>query len=448
MTNTTLQQWLLPAALLLLLIAGPAAAQDEEALFGGEEEMISEGGSEEQDHEEALLTSEEVQIGGNYSSRARSSLHWGIGGWPQLANPFSGIDNSLLLEARGSLFFDARPQEEFRVFGKVKSAYPYYRDPGPSPPDIPEIPDITVFELYADTHWNNRLFIRAGKQVAMWGVGRFYSPADFLSLSLIDPEEPEAEREGPLALKLTLPLGVNNLYLHLVAPPESAEAFAAGQADMGDLAYAPRAEVVLGSFELGLGGYWSAGEAPRAMATVTGALGLIDLFAEGVFSWGSDRSYVDPSGTIYRRREEPILSATAGLQLIDEATDLSLAAQYYYNGEGYAGIDSVAHRQALLAAASSGTIAASDLQYTGRHYAALNLGWSGAADGDLSLGALWQANLADRSGVLAPQISWRVLERLSISGGARIHYGPEYGEFSYGTLPLVLALECSLSGSF
>jgi hypothetical protein len=431
--------------------------------------MISEGGSGQQDHEEELLTAEQVQIGGTYDATLNTSLHWGEGGWPEVGAPFEDIENSLTARIRGSLFFDARPEENFRVFGKVKSAYPFYRpiapaaadpsDPASSHSHATRIPDLTVFELYADTNWDDRLFIRAGKQVAMWGVGYFFSPADFLSLSLIDPEEPEAEREGPAAVKLTYPIGINTLYFHLVAPPDLAAMAAGGTApDMGDLAYAPKAELVLGNFELGIGGYWSRGQAPRGMLTATGALGLIDLFAEGVVSWGSDRNYVEPASdsgtpaappyTVYTREEEAIVSATAGMRVIDEAADLTLAAQYYYNGEGYEGIESTAHRDALFAAAAAGDISSADLQRTGRHYAAATAGWSGAMGGDLTFSLLWQGNLSDGSGAAAPQIGWRLLEHVQLLGGVKVHYGPEYGEYYYRSRPLSLTLECTVHGSF
>ena len=211
---------------------------DEEALFGGNEEgeaeegdaMISQGDSGQQDHEQELLTSEEVIIGGRFVSSAAAMLHWGAGNWPDPARPLENLSNTALIGIRSSLYFDARPQENFRVFGKVKTSYPFYREN----PSGQKIPDITIFELYADTNWNNRLFIRAGKQVAMWGVGHFYSPADFLSLSMIDPEDPEAEREGPAAVKLTVPLGIHSLYLHLLAPPAQLDALASGGGDLGD----------------------------------------------------------------------------------------------------------------------------------------------------------------------------------------------------------------------
>jgi hypothetical protein len=474
----------LPAALALLLLLAPAplAAQNgetssgestgsesstenealEEELFGGggdEEEsgegMISEEGQQERDHEEALLTSEQVEIGGSFEASFGTSVHWGAEQWPDPAAPLADLSNAVTVESRGTLFFDARPQENFRVFGKVKSEYPFYRQiavGGTTDPHshATRIPDLTLFELYADTNWDNRLFIRAGKQVAMWGVGYFYSPADFLSLSLIDPEEPEAEREGPAAVKLTLPLGVDTLYFHLIAPPDLAAELAAGSsaANLGDLAYAPRAELVLGNYEFGLGGYWSREQAPRAMATVTGALGLIDLFAEGVFSWGSDRTYVNEGGGTYTREGEPVWSATAGLRLIDELTDLSLAAQYFYNGEGYADLDSQTHRDALYTALGSGSISSADLLHTGRHYAAVSAGWSGALDGDLIMSVLWEGNLADGSGYAAPRLSWRLLEHLSLSAGVRVRYGPRYGELYDEQPPLTFALESSLSGPF
>lgn len=161
------------------------------------------------------------------------------------------------------LYFDARPYSYFRVLGKMKAVYPFgtaaggavQAAPGTAyqpPASATSVPNIAVFELFADVNWNERLLLRVGQQTINWGVGRFFSPADILSLTPINPMQPTLERQGPLALGVTIPFArVDNAYLYVIAN----QAFAVGGASFqpADLAVAPKVEVLLGDYEVGLG---------------------------------------------------------------------------------------------------------------------------------------------------------------------------------------------------
>ena len=103
------------------------------------------------------------------------------------------------MDLDGSLFLDARPSRDFRAFAKVKGDVRLTE----SPLD----PNLRLHELFADFVLGDRAFFRVGKQTINWGVGYFFSPADIINVGRIDPENPEAEREGPVALRLNLPCG-------------------------------------------------------------------------------------------------------------------------------------------------------------------------------------------------------------------------------------------------
>ena len=91
-------------------------------------------------------------------------------------------------------------------------------------------------------------FLRGGKHTIAWGVGYFFSLAGVLNLTAIDQEDPDAEREGPVSLRVNLPIDFHNLYLYVLADP----------ADGGvQLAAAPKAEVVLGGTEIGIGTFYT-----------------------------------------------------------------------------------------------------------------------------------------------------------------------------------------------
>ena len=116
-----------------------------------------------------------------------------------------------------------------------------------------------------------------------WGVGYFFSPADVISIGRINPLEPEAEREGPVALKAHYPKGSTNYYLYTLF--DGADA-------VDKVALAPKMEFVVGGTEIGLGGFYQKDKAPRGMITVSSSLGSLALFGEAVISKGADKAFV------------------------------------------------------------------------------------------------------------------------------------------------------------
>ena len=240
--------------------------------------------------EETLLTRAGVDWGGSF--RYAPEVELGFPDYDALTAALRGetaAERALRHDLGAELYFDARPSSDFRAFGKAKVDYalPGMDGPGGSQAGATDTGgefSFTVFELFADFHWDDRVFFRAGKQRADWGVGRFFSPADLMSLVTIDPLAPEAEREGPVALKVHAPLGVHNAYLYLVTGDFR---------DPLDVAVGARGELVVGGVELGAGGLVQADLVPKAIATATGSLGDFDLFAELVIQQGTERNLVE-----------------------------------------------------------------------------------------------------------------------------------------------------------
>ena len=408
--------------------------------------------------EETLLTSAGVDLGGSF--RYQPEVELSFPSYDALAAALRGeaaAQRALRHDLAAELYFDARPSSDFRVFGKAKLDYAL---PVPDAPGGDPAADsgaggkfsFSVFELFADFHWEDRVFFRAGKQRADWGVGRFFSPADLMSLVTIDPLDPGAAREGPVALKMHAPIGVHNTYLYLITG-----AFR----DPLDVGVGARAEVVVGAAELGFGGLLQANLVPKGFATVTGSAGDFDLFAELVIQRGTERNRIelDDDGKLKvtgraARDREWFPAATAGAVYRDtEQLGIVVAAQYYYNPLGYPDSAALAPaRSARSAPAGSGPPRsgpkpeAVDLLYFGRHYGGANASWSGIADSDLSASLFWVTNLSDRSGIVRPSFSYQVLKYVRVSIGATLGYGTsatEYGERAAFTLGATLG-----SGSF
>ncbi|MDD9989711.1 MAG: hypothetical protein OXQ31_25820, partial [Spirochaetaceae bacterium] len=275
--------------LALILVAGAAGAQtidtDESSLFGSSDE-------EDKNEEESpigtadlfggdVLVTEEaaadgpsvpagpppVEIGGSYRFSLTGDVAWSS--FEELAeSPLEPDSQGVGVDLGATVFLDARPADDFRVFGKVDLSYPFTTDQDAQPPrgfdDI-----VSVRELFSDFTIGDALFLRGGKHTIAWGVGYFFSPADVLNLTSIDPEDPEAEREGPVSLRANLPVDFHNLYLYVIADPGD---------DGVRLAAAPKAEFVLGGTEVGIGAFYHPDRVPRAMLTVSTSLLDFDLF--------------------------------------------------------------------------------------------------------------------------------------------------------------------------
>jgi hypothetical protein len=344
-------------------------AGGDEQLF--EEEIIEEEGEgQEAAPEEAFLVSERVEWGGYFELYSEAQTAWE--GYPDsFESLLSGGSSSFSSEVAADLFFDARPQRDFRVFGKLKAAYGYQFESGSYEWDA------EIFELFSDFQYKDLLFFRAGKQTVAWGVGYFFSPADVLSLVSIDPEDPEAEREGPVALKTHFPFAVHNAYLYLVANDID---------EPSEIAAAPKVEVLLGNYELGIGAFYQRDLAPKGMLTLSGPLWRLDLFGEALAQWGSDDAPVE---------DELLFSGTAGFAYVNPDWDIILVAQYLFD----------------------------DRRDMDQHYLAAGLRWFDLLGSRFSSSVLYQANFSDGSGVIQPDITWAPIDELRVTLRWEIGYG-------------------------
>lgn len=428
-------------ALALLLPAGLTAqedgesgAVDEEALFGSSEDDLFGGTLVVEPDETAetdagvedLLTSNAPTVGGRFSLSLTLAID------PAELDSFDerlARDYSLA----PTIFVDARPDPDFRIL--LKSGIDYTADGA----------TITVEELFADATLADWLFLRAGKQNMGWGVGYFWSPADLVSLEEIDPDDPEAELEGPVAVRLHLPRGTTNTYAYAMLDQLPTTGYAG---------YAGKLDFVLGASEVTFGGYGRRESVSGAMATWSGSLRDVDLFAEAVARYGSTITIVREEGTALvtdARADEWFPLATAGFRYAwsDDEGDfsLSLLGQYYFNGEGYDDPSILADPR-VAALLGSGDLSPRDLQGTGRHYGAASLRWSGALGSDLSPSAFWIGNVSDGSGRVQAEVAWRLTDVLTLTPGYSYAYGDEGDEYAPAGAGHTITLRASLGGPF
>ncbi|HHY10685.1 MAG TPA: hypothetical protein GX528_09005 [Firmicutes bacterium] len=226
-----------------------------------------------------------------------------------------------------------------------------------------------------------------------------------------------------MALKIHYPQKSNNYYLYLLF--DSAE-------KVGEVAFAPKAEYVLGRSEIGLGAFYKKDKAPRAMATVSTSFGDLSLFGEAVLSRGSDKRFLE--GGLPVEKDDLFFKATAGASYNHRDPNgffnLFSALQYYYDGEG------TGFGEVILKPAD-------------KHNLAVALSWNEMLNSRFSLGTLLTANLSDKSGLVVNTLSLPSFSKISPSLGLSFNYGDQGTEFGLlGKTTTIFAAVTLGAGSF
>ena len=448
-------------------VIGFAAAQEaggnaslEDELFGGDSEAVvtpEQANAENEkdplrlkgDLNSATLSLEntKLRIGGSLNSELGLKYVW--------EDPYTKKDdykkaflnpqNAVLRPTLGaSLFFDARPIQNLKLYGKFLFAFPFEKSLGGTflvpkslvPPNGTEIPinvngspNIKIWELYTDFSVKDTAFFRFGKHTVKWGTGYFYSPADVINLSRIDPQKPTEDREGPVSLRthIVIPKTQYNIWLYLL--PDTT------YFKPQHTAAAAKAEFVFGDWELGLGGWYRYEKAPRFITTLSGSIaGKVAVFAEGVFAWGSDYTYHRNDSTFseYTEKNKPFFQATLGGAYSNAKSHTSLSFQYYYNGFGYT--NTTAADSILLKA----TEALSKKRYNdpaigqsrdiyamgnrGQHYIALTLSQNKIGTEKLSADLFQQFAITELEGLTTLSLNWKIYKFIQMSTGPAFSY--------------------------
>lgn len=433
----------------------------ENDLFGGDEDTLISADEARSDSKSNLkfkadlekaslsLESKKLRIGGSLSSSMGINYAW--------VDPYSKKDDYLKsfkdgkgtfnTTLNGSLFFDARPNEDLKLYGKFLFGFPFEKSLsgaltvpknsfGPLPPNDIILPigvngaaNIKIQELYTDFSAKDIAFFRFGKHAVKWGTGYFYSPADVINISRIDPQDPTADREGGISLRthIIIPKTQHNIWLYML-PPGQGEDF-----DPKYTAGAAKGEFVVGNWELGFGGWYKYEKAPRLITTVSGSIaGKVAVFGEGVFAWGSDYTYYKADMSPYTEKNKPFFQATLGGSYSNADTNTTIALQYFYNGFGYSNTDApqdilseaavqmknknYTHRSVL----ASGDILA--MGNIGQHYIALNISQNKLGTDKLSLNLFQQFAISELEGFSKLTLNWKIYKFASMSTGPSFSY--------------------------
>lgn len=291
-------------------------------------------------------------------------------------------ETSLSPKADALLSVDARPKSYLRFYTKFGISYPYSVKANSVPtgkttpvstqslfPEVdissyPLLPKtaylpvsatviqdfFSVKELFADFSLADIAFFRFGLHTVTWGAGVFFSPvSDMINTSSINPEDTDLQVNGSLNLRtqIVFPGSQNCLWFYVIPDSvantptyENYSSYTTAQYidisqypyDARKTALALKGDLVLGTWELGAGGFYKYQSAPKAMLTASGPVfgGRLNLFGEAVYRYGSDVQWKDKPDEWNDKTN--IFQATAGFRYFDKPHSILYMAQYYFDG--------------------------------------------------------------------------------------------------------------------
>ncbi len=440
-----------PAGLVAVaLLAAPAEGQDRSA----EEEMFgaAQPGAQRPSESEILgeaapprlkLSEDTLRIGGMLYLRAQVYGYQG--------NPPSDwiFDSPNLVD----VYLDVRPND--RVRGYVLGRLLFDPSGSESSPSIYGLSQ-QVYVGVVDQLWvrfdvERAAFVTAGRQHVKWGVGHFWNPTDYLHRLPRDPLSVFDARAGLTMVKLHVPWEKKGWNFYGMALLEGANPVSR----LGNVGVGARAEVVLGTVEIGVDGVVQRGQGvsqtpivptlqpapatspgPRLGVDLSAGIWELDVYGEAALKWGSElprwRIVTPPDfpagslGTYepYDPGFSPqvVLGATWSWKYSDEDA-LTIGGEYFYNSLGYGSPEIypalVFYRDYVPF-------------YVGRQYAGLYLllprpgSWN---DTNFTFSTL--GNLSDRTFVSRVDYDVMLLTYLRLEAHVAVNYGPRGGEFRF-----------------
>ncbi|NNM66588.1 MAG: hypothetical protein HKM06_01110 [Spirochaetales bacterium] len=466
---------LLPIALSLALFVQPLVAQTastpspdlstsqaEQDFFGTDQPTVEKAKKDQYDPTLAF-TSQGVSWGGVLYDKVEWDGGW-IGDWP---HPWSLSDNwndSVNFTLNNIFYMDSRPNKNFRVHVALVSNWPFTNTLINASTGLPTtVPTVRIWELFSDVSLDNSILIRFGKQEADWGVGYFYSAGDVLSLSSIDPTNPTAEREGPVALKVSVPFPNQraDFSLFTVAPDSlfnpTVSTVGAPSPTFRDLAYAAKGDLAWNGVQWSLSGYYQRDESKKLVASASGGLGWIPLsfakdvnwFTEQIAAYGSDRWIGSGSQNLNGMTTFAVLSRpwqyyfsnVSGIFYTNSEYNASFRVEYYYNGEGS---NDQGYAQKLYNAyftelsnpgsyssafGPATTLGTNDIVYPGVHNLTALLTFTTLANSKFDASALLQQNFSDGSGWIRPLLTYNFNDYFSLYAGFQVVWGQNGTQF-------------------
>jgi hypothetical protein len=373
-------------------------------------------------------------VGGQAYLRATATWYrgWQPDAWP-LGSP------NLL-----DLYVDTRPNDRVRAFALARTSWSPLAPVSQFPIAAAEPstdPRVILDQLWVNFDVGRRVFVTAGKQHVKWGVGRFWNPTDFLHPERRNPLDVFDARAGATMVKVHVPWEARGWNLYGIALLDDPSGGDDESNRIGKVAGGARAEVVLGSAELGADALVRRGQRPRFGLDFSAGVWDLDVHGEVALRTSSDVQLweeINPAGNVFlrygKRKPEGITpQAVLGVSYAFNYSDedaVRVGAEYFYNGFGYDDphVYPWLLRGAVLPTESNDYVPF----YVGRHYAgafALLAAPGSWNDHTFTLNVL--ANLSDGSATIRLDHSVMVNTYLTVESYLAGNVGTEGGEFRF-----------------
>ena len=323
--------------LIIGLLTAFAFAQSDDDLFGGsDDDLFTDDSIVEVKDVSAKSDLSKGVIFDTGSIKVGGSLSAGITTNTVLYSPEENdlgkniYASTLKPDLSAMLSVDARPTETLRIYTKFGFAYPFQNKATANGNSIVIADWFKLKELFTDFSLKDTAFFRFGIHTVTWGTGYFFSPvSDMINTSSIDPENPEKQVDGALNLRtqIVFPNSQNCLWFYVI--PSTNFTNQTAESYMRETALAGKFDLLIGNWEFGIGGFYKYQNAPKAMLTATGSLRKIGFFGEFVYSYGSASEWARNNNW---DDKTSIIQATAGFSYMRKEPQITLAAQYYFNG--------------------------------------------------------------------------------------------------------------------
>jgi hypothetical protein len=306
-------------------------------------------------------------------------------------------------------------------------------------------PNVVLDQMWLRFDLDRTVFVTAGKQHVRWGTARFWTPADFLHVRKRNPLDVFDARTGTTMVKLHLPWERTGWNFYAYGLLEGADA----TPRLGDVAGAARAEVVLGSTEIGAGALVQANKKPKIAFDISTGIWDLDVYGEVALRYGDeiDRvTYEPPAGgpgttTRFTLLEQFPVTTRSGMKAqavggfsysrkYNDNDVINVGFEYFYNPLGY---DSPEAYPGLILPHATPLRDPATFFYLGRHYGAVSVNIPAPYDWNYTTFTLSNlGNLSDQSFIARLDYSLVLLTHLRFEAFAALHYGRNEGEFRFG----------------
>lgn len=213
------------------------------------------------DHTQAFIQSNNVQWSGSYNFEAGVGMGWQ--NWPNLSNLGEGLKGTVGGKAGANIVLNAKPDDTIRIYWDLGATF------DPATTGTFNWSTFTINQLYGDYYGIPGLFLRIGKHIITWGQARLFTPGDLMT-----------DSQDGIAFHASFPALLSGVSLIALAKDSFFSNTKNPSTD--ELAYAGKADMVVGPLLVSAGGRFQKVEGLRSLFSLKTVFLSTDLLMDAV----------------------------------------------------------------------------------------------------------------------------------------------------------------------